>query len=100
MKADYDNMTADDKVKMLMTNAIDNQKSDAKKLNILMEEDMTPIIRKKSGGVSIISPTKIKEPNDFDSFSTALNKANKNSANKRLKNLKRRSTKTPDFKIK
>ena len=37
MKAEYDNMTEVDKRKMLMTNAIENQKSDAKKLNCLIE---------------------------------------------------------------
>ena len=42
MKSEYDNMTTHDKRKILMANAIDNQKSDAKKLNILMEEDMSP----------------------------------------------------------
>ena len=105
MKADYDNMTAGDKMKRLMTNAIDNQKSDAKKLNILMEEDMSPEKRKNTSSALHLQESdgisKVKEPDDFDSFSSALNKANKNSANKRLKNLERRSNnKTPNFKLK
>ena len=105
MKADYDNMTAIEKRKILMANAIDNQKSDAKKLNILMEEDMSPVKRKNTGSVlrakESDSVSKLKEPDEFDSFSSALNKANINSANKRLKNLERRSkNETPNFKLK
>jgi hypothetical protein len=43
MKAEYDNLTQDDKRKHILNNAIENQKSDAKVINNLIKDDGSPM---------------------------------------------------------